>query len=111
MIDDKQKIEVAKNFAILHPAPFAIWAKGNVVDDDYYLTVFDSLIVGVYGVCYGINAEFDSDGLQSREATKYEIVVDQYDLREGKDEKFCFEVTLGLVSGDRIIANYEGEGG
>ncbi len=110
MIDDKQKIEVAKNFARLHPGSFAMWSHGKVVDDDYYLTVFDGLIVGVYGECYGVNAEFDGDGFQSQEATKYEVNVDRFDLREGKDEKFCFEITLGQVSGDRIIAEYDGEG-
>lgn len=109
MIDDEQKIEVAKNFAKLHPAAFAMWEQGraHASKDDYYLTVFDDLLVGVYGECYGVNAEFDGDGFQSQEATKYEVNVDRLDLREGKDEKFCFEVKLGQVDGARIIEEYE----
>ncbi len=71
MIDDEQKIEVAKNFAKLHPAAFAMWEQGraHASKDDYYLTVFDDLLVGVYGECYGVNAEFDGDGFQSQEGT------------------------------------------
>ena len=111
MIDDQQKIEVAKNFARLHTAAFAMWSQGWEHDlEEYYLTVFDDLIVGVYGECYGVNAKFDGDGNQIQEATKYEVNLDRYDLRDGKDEKFCFEVKIGQVSGDRIIAEYEREG-
>ena len=109
MIDDEQKIEVAKNFAKLHSSAFAMWEQGraHALDDDYYLTVFDDLLVGVYGECYGVNAEFDSDGFQSQEATKYEVDVERFDLSEGKDEKFCFEVKLGQIEGARIIEEYE----
>lgn len=111
MIDDKQKIEVAKNFAKRHPAAFAMWSQGRKHDlEEYYLTVFDDLIVGVYGECYGVNAEFDGEGFQTQEATKYEVTVDQFDLREGCAETFSFEITLGLVEGGRIIEDYEGQG-
>lgn len=112
MIDDKQKIDIAKKFALLHPEPFAMWAKGkeNTSDDEYYLTVFDDLIAGVYGDCYGINAEFDGEGNQIQEATKYEIDVDRFELSDVNPEIFYFEVKLGQVSGDRIIAEYEIDG-
>lgn len=111
MIDNNQKIAVAKSFAKLHPETFSIWAQGrDHTSDDYYLTVFDSLIVGVYGECYGVNAEFDSDGNQTQEATKYEVSVDQLNSLDGRTEIFCFEITLGQASGDRIIAEYEMDG-
>ena len=112
MIDDKQKIAVAKHFAKLHPAAFAMWEQGraHALNDDYYLTVFDDLLVGVYGECYGINATFDGDGFQSQEATQFEVNVDRFDLSEGKNEVFCFEIILGQVSGERLIAEHERNG-
>jgi len=113
MIDDQQKILVAKNFATLHPAPFAIWAqvREHASNNDYYLTVYDDLIVGVYGDCYGVNAEFDVDDNQMLEATKFEVVVDQFELRDGRAEIFCFEIVLDKVDGGRIIEAYVGQGG
>jgi hypothetical protein len=111
MIDDKQKIEVAKNFARFHPSAFAMWLQGREHDlEGYYLTVFDDLIAGVYGECYGVNAEFDGDGFQIQEATKYEVNVDRYDLNDSHAEIFCFEITLGQVDGGRIIEEYETDG-
>ncbi len=110
MIDDIQKIEVGKRFAKQQPEAFTLWAQGKVVDDGYYLTVFDDLVVGVYGECYGVNAEFDGDGNQIQAATKYEIHVDRFDLREGKPELFHFEVKLGQADGRRIIDEYEVDG-
>ena len=112
MIDDKQKIAVAKHFAKLHPATFAMWEQGraHASNDDYYLTVFDDLLVGVYGECYGINAEFDGDGYQLQVATQYEVNVDRFYLSEGKNEVFCFEIILGQVSGERLIAEHERNG-
>jgi len=108
VIDDQQKIAVAKSFAKLHPEAFAIYAQGReYISEDYYLTVFDSLIVGVYGECYGVNAEFDGDGNQIQEATKYEVCVDQLGRMDGAAEMFYFEVELDQVSGDRIIDEYE----
>jgi len=112
LIDDKQKIAVAKHFAKLHPAAFAMWEQGraHTSNEDYYLTVFDDLLVGVYGECYGINATFDGDGFQSQEATQFEVNVDRFDLSEGKNEVFCFEIILGKVSGERLIAEHERHG-
>jgi hypothetical protein len=111
LIDDKQKIEVAKSFAKEHPEAFAIWAQGRShSSDDHYLTVFDDLIVGVYGECYGVNAVFDSNGNQIQVATKYEVSVDQLNSLDGRTEMFYFEVKLGQVSGDRLIDEYESNG-
>ncbi len=110
MVDDTQKTDVAKKFAKLHLSAFVMWSRGRDHNlNEYYLTVFDDLIAGVYCECYGVNAEFDGDGNQIMEATKYEVTVDQYDLRESKPELFCFEITLGKFDGGRIIEEYEAD--
>ncbi|MFI3158271.1 MAG: hypothetical protein QX199_19170 [Methylococcaceae bacterium] len=56
MISGSQKIKIAKNFANLHPTPFTAWTPDEDYpsNDDRYLAVYDNLIQGVYGDCYGL---------------------------------------------------------
>jgi hypothetical protein len=45
-------------------------------DDEHYLTIYDNLMMGVYGDCYGINAEYDEydeDGELITEATDMKL--------------------------------------
>ncbi len=53
-----------------------------------------------------INCQLGNEGCP-QEATKYEVSVERFDLREGKDETFFFEVKLGQIEGARIIEEYE----
>ncbi|HEY8035426.1 MAG TPA: hypothetical protein VIF37_07555 [Methylobacter sp.] len=93
MISDSQKIQIAKNFAKLHQTPFAAWTpdKDYPSDDDRYLAVYDNLIHGVYGDCYGINAEYDEDDNLIQEATEFEVSVEGFESK-GQAEIFFFEL-------------------
>ena len=62
-------------------------------DDEHYLTIYDNLMMGVYGDCYGINAEYDEDGELITEATEYEVEVVQFESPQEQSEKFTFELT------------------
>ena len=81
MINDKQKIEIALSFMQLHPTPISAWSpdKEYVSEDERYLSIYDNLIMGVYGDCYGINAEYDEDGELLTEATEFEVEVVQFE--------------------------------
>ncbi|MGZ4969821.1 MAG: hypothetical protein ACXWFX_12340 [Methylobacter sp.] len=94
MINDSQKIQIAKNFAELHQTPFAAWTpdEEHQSDDDRYLAVYDNLIHGVYGDCYGINAEYDEDDNLIQEATEFEVAVEGFESKSGQPEIFFFEI-------------------
>ena len=94
MINDHQKIEIAKNFAQLHPTPFAAWTPDyeHPSDDERYLAVYDDLINGVYGDCYGVNAEYDEDDNLIQEATEYEVKVEQFESKADGGAIFYFEL-------------------
>lgn len=94
MISDSQKIQIAKKFAELHPTPFAAWTpdKDYPSDDERYLAVYDNLIFGVYGDCYGINAEYDADDNLIQEATEFEVEVEGFESKSGQPEIFSFEI-------------------
>jgi hypothetical protein len=94
MISDSQKIQIAKNFAKLHQTPFAAWTPDEdyASEDDRYLAVYDGLIHGVYGDCYGLNAEYDEDDNLIQEATEFEVAVEGFESK-GQAEKFFFEIT------------------
>lgn len=108
MTSDSQKIEIAKNFARLHEAPFATWTpdKDYVSDDERYLTVYDNLMIGVYGDCYGINAEYDEEGELIIEATEFEVQVDQFESKSDHSEVFFFEITSELTGAGKFIEDH-----
>ncbi|MDP3588998.1 MAG: hypothetical protein Q8R54_00465, partial [Methylobacter sp.] len=83
MISDNQKIQIAKSFAKQYPTPFAAWTpdKDYPSDDDRYLAVYDDIILGVYGDCYGINAEYDDDDNLIQEATEFEVAVEGFESK------------------------------
>ena len=95
MINDKQKIAIAKNFNEHHAMSVSAWTpdKDYASDDEHYLTIYDNLMMGVYGDCYGINAEYDEDGELITEATEYEVEVVQFESPQEQSEKFTFELT------------------
>jgi hypothetical protein len=95
MISDSQKIQIAKNFAKLHQTPFAAWTPDEDYqsDNDRYLAVYDNLIMGVYGDCYGVNAEYDEDDNLIQEATEFEVAVEGFESKAEKPEIFFFELT------------------
>ena len=72
MNTDSQKIEIAKTFEQLHKTPFALWSDDKEYDSDNerYLAVYENLIMGVYGDCYGVNAEYDEDGERELPSTQ-----------------------------------------
>ncbi|MEY3880072.1 MAG: hypothetical protein RIQ94_867 [Pseudomonadota bacterium] len=108
MISDNKKIEIAKNFARLHETPFAAWTpdKDYLSDDERYLAVYDNLIIGVYGDCYGINAEYDEDGELIHEATEFEVQVDQFESKSDHSEMFFFEITSELTGAGKFIEDH-----
>ncbi len=108
MISDSQKIQIAKNFAKLHQTPFAAWTpdKDYLSDDDRYLAVYDNLIIGVYGDCYGINAEYDEDDNLIQEATEFEVEVEGFESKAGQAEVFCFEITSELTGVSKFIEEH-----
>ena len=94
MISDNQKIQIAKRFAELQQTPFAAWTADEDYpsDDDRYLAVYDNLIHGVYGDCYGINAEYDEDDNLIQEATEFEVTVEGFGSTAGQTEVFFFDI-------------------
>jgi hypothetical protein len=108
MISDSQKIQIAKKFAKLHPTPFAAWTpdKDYPSDDDRYLAVYDNLIHGVYGDCYGINAEYDEDDNLIQEATEFEVAVEGFESKAEQTEVFCFEITSESTGMSKFIEDH-----
>lgn len=108
MISDSQKIQIAKNFANLHPTPCAAWTpdKDYHSDDDRYLAVYDNLMMGVYGDCYGINAEYDEDDNLIQEATEFEVEVEGFEAKSGQAEKFFFEISTGPTGIGKLIEEH-----
>ncbi len=108
MNNDSQKIVIAKNFAQLHEAPFALWTpdKDYLSEDDRYLTVYDNLIMGVYGDCYGVNAEYDEAGELINEATEFEVEVDQFESINDHNAMFCFEITSEITGASKFIEDH-----
>lgn len=95
MISDSQKIQIAKKFVELHQTPCAAWTpdKDYPSDNDRYLAVYDNLILGVYGDCYGINAEYDEDDNLIQEATEFEVEVEGFESKSGQAEVFHFDIS------------------
>jgi len=108
MNSDSQKIEIAKNFAMLHQTPVAVWTpdKDYLSDDERYLAVYDNLIIGVYGDCYGINAEYDEEGELIAEATEFEVEVDRFESKGDQGEMFFFEITSELSGASKFIEEH-----
>jgi len=107
MISDSQKIEIAKSFAKQHPTPFAAWTPDDdSSDDDRYLAVYDYLVAGVYGDCYGINAQYDEDDNLVQEATEFEVTVEQFESKSEDGEVFFFEKTNELTGMGKFIEDH-----
>ncbi|MDO9423500.1 MAG: hypothetical protein Q7T40_04855 [Methylobacter sp.] len=108
MISDSQKIQIAKNFAGLHQMQITTWTptKDYLSEDDRYLTVYDNLIIGVYGDCYGINAEYDEDDNLIQEATEFEVEIEGFGSTAEQAEVFCFEITNELAGVGKFIEDH-----
>jgi len=107
MISDSQKIQIAKKFAQLHQTPFAAWTPDEDYssEDDRYLAVYDNLINGVYGDCYGLNAEYDEDDNLIQEATEFEVSVEGFESK-GQAEIFFFEITSESTGISKFIEDH-----
>ncbi|TAN69090.1 MAG: hypothetical protein EPN17_07885 [Methylobacter sp.] len=107
MTSDSQKIEIAKKFAKLHETPFAVWTpdKEYLSDDERYLAVYENLIIGVYGDCCGLNAEYDEEGNLINEATEFEVEVDRFESKGG-GEMFSFEITSESTGISKFIEDH-----
>jgi hypothetical protein len=94
MINDNRKIEIAKHFIEVHATAVAAWSSDRdpMSDDDHYINVYENLFMGVYGDCYGVNAEYDEEGELIVEATDYEVEVVQFDSVSGRSEFFTFDL-------------------
>jgi hypothetical protein len=108
MISDSQKIQIAKRFAELHQTPFAAWTPDEDYPsgDDRYLAVYDNLIHGVYGDCYGINAEYDEEGNLTQEATEFEVAVEGFGSTSGQTEVFFFDIGNELTGIGKFIEDH-----
>lgn len=108
MINDHQKIEIAKNFARLHPTPFVAWTPDYEYpsDDARYLAVYDDLIIGVYGDCYGVNAEYDEDDNLIQEATEFEVKVEQFESKSDGGAMFYFELNNAATGVRKFIEDH-----
>ncbi len=108
MISNSQKIQIAKNFEKLHPTPFAAWTSDEDYqsDDDRYLAVYDNLIHGVYGDCYGLNAEYDEDDNLIQEATEFEVAVEGFGSAAGQTEVFFFDVGIESTGISKFIEEH-----
>ena len=108
MNKNSQKIEIAKNFEELHQTPFAMWTPDMEYpsDDDRYLAIYENLIIGVYGDCYGVNAEYDEDGELINEATEYEVQVDRFESLNDGGEVFCFEISNEQTESAKFIEEH-----
>jgi hypothetical protein len=105
---NNQKITIAKNFAKLHETPVAVWTpeKDYQSDDERHLAVYENLIIGVYGDCYGINAEYDEVGDLITEATEFEVEVDRFESKDKHAEIFCFEISSELTGTSKFIEDH-----
>ncbi len=108
MINDKQKIEIAISFIQLHPTPISAWSPDQeyVTEDERYLCIYDNLLMGVYGDCYGVNAEYDDDGELLTEATEYEVEVVQFETLNNHNEKFTFEIKFEATEFSKFIEEH-----
>ncbi len=108
MINDSQKIDIAKSFAKLHPIPFAAWTPDHdyPLDDERYVTVYDDLIMGVYGDCYGINAQYDEDDNLIQEATEFEVTVEQFESKDDSGSVFSFEISSETTGVRKFIEDH-----
>ena len=108
MTSDSQKIKIAKNFAKLHETPFAVWTPDEdyLSEDDRYLAAYENLIIGIYGDCYGINAEYDEEGNLITEATEFEVEVDRFEAKGDRGEIFFFEITSELTGLGKFIEDH-----
>ena len=109
---DSQKIEIAKNFAKAHEAPVAVWTpdKEYLSEDERYLAVYENLIIGVYGDCYGLNAEYDEAGDLIGEATEFEVEVARFEAKGDRGEMFYFEITTELTGVGKFIEEHGRQG-
>lgn len=80
--------------------------KDYLSEDDRYLTVYDNLIIGVYGDCYGINAEYDEDDNLIQEATEFEVEIEGFGSTAEQAEVFCFEITNELAGVGKFIEDH-----
>ena len=105
MNNESQKIEIAKRFEQLYEPVLALWSPDEeyASEDERYLGIFENLLVGVYGDCYGINAEYNDDGDLIAEATEYEVEVAQLENYHDETEKFSFEIESDLSWGTQFI--------
>ena len=105
MNNDSEKIAIAKRFEALYEPLLALWSPDIEYssEDERYLGVFENLLVGVYGDCYGINAEYNDDGDLVSEATEYEVEVAQLESYGDEAEKFTFEIETGETWGAQFI--------
>ncbi|MDO9168658.1 MAG: hypothetical protein Q7U18_06125 [Methylobacter sp.] len=108
MISDSEKIQIAKKFAELYQTQITTWTptKDYLSDDDRYLTIYDSLIMGVYGDCYGVNAEYDEDDNLIQEATEFEVEIEGFGSTAEQAEVFSFEITSELAGVGKFIEDH-----
>jgi hypothetical protein len=108
MINDKQKTEIALSFIQLHPTPISAWSpdKEYASEEERYISIYDNLIMGVYGDCYGINAEYDEDGELLTEATEFEVEVVQFESPNDPSEKFTFEISTEPTAFSQFIEEH-----
>ena len=112
MINDNRKIEIAKHFIEVHATSVAAWSSDRdpMSDDDHYINVYDNLFMGVYGDCYGVNAEYDEAGELIVEATEYEVEVVQFDSVSGRSELFTFDLMGEQTEVASFIEDYGRKG-
>ena len=60
-------------------------------ENERYLAVYEHLTAGVYGDCYGINAEYDEEDNVTQEATEFELTVEQFESKDEDGQVFFFE--------------------
>lgn len=108
MISDSQKIEIAKRFAEQQPTPFAAWTPDDDYesDDEQYLAVYDHLVTGVYGDCYGLNAVYDEEDNLIQEATEFEVAVEQFESKSKNGEVFFFEQSNEMTGMRKFIEEH-----
>jgi hypothetical protein len=105
---NSQKIAIAKSFAKLYETPVAVWTPDSDYqsDDDRHLAVYENLIIGVYGDCYGVNAEYDEAGDLISEATEFEVEVDRFESKDDRAEMFFFEISSELTGTGKFIEDH-----
>jgi len=108
MTNNLNKIEIAKEFEKQYHPLLAIWTPDEEYgsEEERYLGIYENLLVGVYGDCYGVNAEFDQDGELISEATEYEVEVAQLEDYGDGTEKFCFEIDNELSGASKFIEEH-----